>query len=153
MQTMIRRVKGNLLDAKVEALVNAVNCVGVMGKGLALEFKKAFPANYSAYREACKRGKVQPGMMFVFQIGNSGQPRFIINFPTKRHWRSKSQMEDIESGLTALVEAVKNNKVRSLAVPALGCGHGGLDWSDVRERMQIAFQNLPDGTDVHLYEP
>jgi len=149
---MIRRVKGNLLHAKVEALVNAVNCVGVMGRGIALGFKKAFPANYSAYRDACKRGEVIPGKMFVFQTDASGQPKFIINFPTKRHWRSKSQMKDIESGLKALIEVVKKNNLRSVAVPPLGCGHGGLDWSEVNARMESTFRELPDHVEILLFE-
>ena len=150
---MIRHIKGNLLQAEVEALVNAVNCIGVMGKGIALEFKKRFPANYAAYREACKRGEITLGKMFVFQTGASDRPKFIINFPTKGHWRSKSQMKDIESGLKALVEVVKNNSLRSVAMPALGCGHGGLDWTDVSERIEKAFRELPSDLEVQLFEP
>ena len=148
----MRRVKGNLLHAKVEALVNAVNCVGVMGKGIALEFKKTFPENFSAYREACKRHEVTPGKMFVFRT-SSDQPRFIINFPTKTHWRSKSQMDDIELGLKALVEVIKHNKLRSVAVPPLGCGHGGLDWNDVRVRIELALRQLSDEVEIQIFEP
>lgn len=124
-----------------------------MGKGIALEFKKAFPANYSAYREMCKRGEMAPGKMFVFPTGAFGLPRFIINFPTKRHWRSKSRMEDIESGLRALIEVVKKNNLLSLAVPPLGCGHGGLDWNDVSERMEEAFRQLPEDVEIRLFGP
>ena len=101
---MIRFVQGDILQASAEALVNTVNCVGVMGRGIALQFKNVFPANFRAYEAACQRKEVQPGHMFVFDTGELTLPRYIINFPTKRHWRGKSRIEDIQAGLAALVD-------------------------------------------------
>src|ERR1041385_482495 len=115
-----------------------------MGKGIALQLKKAFPENYEAYKAACKVGQVQPGRMFIFQTGSLSGPRFIINFPTKRHWRGSSRIEDIEAGLSALVSEVTRLGIRSIAVPPLGCGNGGLDWREVRARIHRAFEALPE---------
>lgn len=114
---MIRYTRGDILKAEAEALVNTVNCVGVMGRGIALQFKKAFPYNFKAYAEACQRGEVQPGRMFVVDTGGLTWPRYIINFPTKRHWRGKSRIEDIEAGLTALVKEIRSRNIRSVAIP------------------------------------
>src|SRR3954469_10819064 len=136
---MIEEGSGNLLTADVEALVNTVNSVGVMGKGIALQFKQAFPDNYAAYEAACKREQVQPGRMFVFHTNTFHNPRFIINFPTKRHWKGKSKIEDIESGLKDLIAVIKTEKIKSIAVPPLGCGNGGLDWANVRSLIENAF--------------
>jgi O-acetyl-ADP-ribose deacetylase (regulator of RNase III) len=136
----------------VGALVNPVNCVGHMGKGLALQFKKAFPANFKAYEAACRHGQVTPGRMLVHDSGMLTQPRYIINFPTKRHWRDKSRIEDIGTGLIALIDAVNELGIRSIAVPPLGCGLGGLDWNDVQPRIEAAFSTLSD-VEVHLYVP
>jgi O-acetyl-ADP-ribose deacetylase (regulator of RNase III) len=149
---MIKITKGNLLEADAEALVNTVNCVGHMGKGIALQFKKAFPENYDHYKKACDNEQVQPGRMHVFETGSMYNPKFIINFPTKRHWRGKSRIEDIESGLKALVREVKSRKIQSIAVPPLGCGLGGLDWRIVRQMIENAFQGLSK-VDVLLYAP
>jgi O-acetyl-ADP-ribose deacetylase (regulator of RNase III) len=134
---------GNLLAAEVEALVNTVNTVGVMGKGIALQFKRAYPANFSAYKAACDRGEVRPGHMFVFDAGTPGPRRYIVNFPTKRHWRDPSRVEDIESGLDALVAAVAEHRIGSIAIPALGCGNGGLDWREVRPLIERACARMP----------
>jgi O-acetyl-ADP-ribose deacetylase (regulator of RNase III) len=123
---------GNLLEAEVEALVNTVNCVGVMGKGVALQFKKAFPENFAFYRMACERGDVVPGRMFLFPTAQLTGPEFIINFPTKRHWRDKSRIEDVETGLNDLRAVIEKNDIKSVALPALGCGNGGLNWDDVQ---------------------
>ena len=147
---MIYRAEGDLLGTDAEALVNTVNSVGVMGKGIALQFKQAFPENYSAYEAACKRGEVEPGKMFVFRRSNN--PRLIINFPTKKHWRGKSKIKDIESGLRALVNVVKAEKINSIAVPPLGCGNGGLEWNDVRPLIERAFSEVPDVI-VQLFYP
>lgn len=136
--------EGNLLDADVEALVNPVNCVGVMGRGLALEFKRAFPAAFREYKRACAAGEVRPGHMHTVATGQHVGPRFVINFPTKRHWKNASQMEDIEAGLVALVAEVRRHGLQSIAVPPLGCGLGGLDWNDVRPRIERAFADVPD---------
>ena len=149
---MIEYRTGDILAEDVEALVNTVNCVGVMGRGIALQFKNAFPANFVAYEAACRRGAVQPGRMFVFETGQLTNPRYIVNFPTKRHWRGKSRIEDIDTGLVALVEDVRRLGIRSIAVPPLGSGLGGLDWRDVRPRIERALAGI-DGLRVVVYEP
>ena len=149
---MIEHVTGNLLEADAEALVNTVNTVGVMGKGIALQFRQAFPANYDAYRKACDQGELEPGRMFVFETGQLTNPRYIINFPTKRHWKGKSRMKDIDSGLKALIDVVKIHGIQSIAVPPLGSGNGGLDWNEVKPRIEAAFSVLTD-VRVLLYEP
>lgn len=149
---MIEFRTGDLLTADVEALVNTVNCVGIMGRGVALQFKEAFPANFKAYAAACKREEVQPGRMFVFETGTMTNPKFIINFPTKRHWRGKSRMEDIESGLVALVQEIRNRNIRSIAIPPLGAGLGGLHWPDVRKRIENALAEITD-LQVIVFEP
>lgn len=144
---MVEYKTGDIFNEDVQALVNSVNCVGVMGRGIALQFKNVFPENFKAYAEACKRKEVQPGKMFVFQTGQLTGPDFIINFPTKRHWRSKSRIEDIESGLHSLVLEIKERNIRSIAIPALGSDLGGLQWRDVRNRIDRA---LSDVTDVKI---
>lgn len=149
---MIRYTQGDILKAEVEALVNTVNCVGVMGRGIALQFKQAFPANFKAYAAACQRGEVQPGRMFVFDTGQLTVPRYIINFPTKRHWRGKSRIEDIETGLAALVEEIRSHHIRSIAIPPLGSGLGGLDWAEVRPRIERALATLPE-VEAIIFEP
>ena len=135
-----------------EALVNTVNCVGVMGRGIALRFKRAFPENFKAYAARCKRNEIQPGKVFIFETGEMISPRFIVNFPTKRHWRGKSRIEDIESGLGSLAEEIRSRGIRSIAIPALGSGLGGLNWSEVRSRMQEALSELDD-VRVVIFEP
>ena len=127
-----------------------MNTVGIMGKGIALQFKLAYPDNYAAYEAACKREEVQIGKMFVFHRENN--PRFIINFPTKKHWKGKSKIEDIKSGLKALIEVVKRECIHSIAVPPLGCGNGGLDWDEVRPLIVQAFLELRD-VEVQLFYP
>jgi O-acetyl-ADP-ribose deacetylase (regulator of RNase III) len=149
---MIRFERGDVLAAPAEALVNTVNCVGVMGRGVALQFKNTFPANFKAYAAACKRGEVEPGRMLVFDTGQLTLPRYIINFPTKRHWRGKSRIEDIRAGLDALVEEVRSRDIRSIALPPLGAGLGGLDWSQVRPLIQKAMARIPD-VEVQVFEP
>ena len=149
---MVRLTQGDILQAEAEGLVNAVNCVGVMGRGLALQFKRAFPANFTAYAAACARGEVQPGRMFVVETGHLTGPRFIVNFPTKRHWKAASRIDDIDAGLDALIADVKRLRMKSIAVPPLGCGLGGLDWVDVRPRIERAFASLPE-VQVLVYQP
>jgi len=144
---MLELVTGNLLEADAEALVNAVNTVGVMGKGIALQFKKKYPDMFEAYQRDCKEGLVQPGRMHVFERREMINPRYIINFPTKRHWRSPSRIKDIETGLTALSEEIRKRHIKSIALPPLGCGNGGLDWSEVLPAIRGA---LADLTDVRL---
>lgn len=149
---MIQYKQGNLLTEDVEALVNSVNCVGVMGRGIALQFRNVFPANYQVYAEACKRHEVKPGHMFVYETGQLTNPRYIINFPTKRHWKGKSRMEDIEAGLVALVEEIRRREIQSIAIPPLGSGLGGLEWEEVRERIVAALKELTDRR-IIIYEP
>lgn len=149
---MIKYTTGDILQADTEALINTVNCVGVMGRGIALQFKNAYPANFKAYEAACRREEVQPGRMFVYSTGQLTNPRFIVNFPTKRHWRGKSRMEDIESGLVDLARVIRENNIRSIAVPPLGSGLGGLNWSDVRSRIEDALSELTN-VDILVYEP
>lgn len=145
---MIEYKRGDILQDGAEALVNTVNCVGVMGRGIALQFKNAFPENFEAYATACKNEEVQPGRMFVFETKKLTNPRYIINFPTKRHWRGKSRIEDIEAGLKALVETIRQYRIRSIAIPPLGSGLGGLDWSEVKPRIEASLRPL---TDVHIF--
>lgn len=149
---MIEYTSGNILHADVEAIVNTVNCVGVMGRGIALQFKEAYPENFSAYEAACKQHEVQPGRMFVYSTGGLANPKYIINFPTKRHWRGKSRMEDIEAGLVDLQEVIRQHDIRSIAIPPLGSGLGGLDWSEVRPKIATALEGFPQ-TRVLVYEP
>lgn len=150
--TTIKLMSGNLLETNVEALVNTVNTVGVMGKGVALQFKQAFPDNYRAYRRAFERGELSIGNMFVFHTGRLENPRFIINFPTKRNWRQKSRLEDIHLGLVNLVEVIRDLGIHSIAVPPLGCGNGGLDWGQVRPLIENSLRKLVD-VEVQLYAP
>ncbi|HKI02752.1 MAG TPA: macro domain-containing protein [Thermoanaerobaculia bacterium] len=149
---MIRFLQGDILKAEAEALVNTVNCVGVMGRGIALQFKNVFPANFRAYEAACKRREVQPGRMFVFDTGELTWPRYIINFPTKRHWRGKSRIEDIQVGLAALVTEIRARNIRSIAIPPLGSGLGGLDWAEVRPLIELALTALPE-VEAVVFEP
>jgi O-acetyl-ADP-ribose deacetylase (regulator of RNase III) len=148
---MIQYTQGDILQADTEALVNTVNCVGVMGRGIALHFKHAYPANFKAYAAACKREEVQPGRMFVHDTGRPG-PRWIVNFPTKRHWRGKSRIEDIEAGMHALVDEIRTREISSIAIPPLGSGLGGLAWNDVRPIVEAALAELPDVRAI-VYEP
>ena len=149
---MIESTTGDILKADTECLVNTVNCVGIMGRGIALQFKKTYPDNFKSYAGACKRQEVLPGQMFVYDTGQPTYPRYIINFPTKRHWRGKTRMEDIESGLVSLVEVIKTKNIHSIAIPPLGCGLGGLDWKKVKPRITSALGAL-ENVQVIVYEP
>lgn len=149
---MISTATGNLLTANVDALVNTVNTVGVMGKGLALQVRRAYPAMYEEYSSATKRGEVQLGKMHVWATDAISHPRYVINFPTKGHWRSRSRLADIRTGLNDLVRVVEEYEIRSLAVPPLGCGNGGLAWPDVEPLIREAFIRLPE-VQVELYLP
>jgi O-acetyl-ADP-ribose deacetylase (regulator of RNase III) len=152
MPSNITITSGDLLESDADALVNAVNTVGVMSRGIALQFRHSFPENYKAYRVACKRGEVRTGEMFVTSIWSAQGQRFIINFPTKRDWRQPSELAYIDAGLIDLVDQVRTRNIRSIAVPPLGCGLGGLDWKDVRPRIEEAFAGLPE-VQVLLYGP
>jgi len=144
--------KGDLLEQRVDAIVNTVNTVGVMGKGIALQFRRKWPANYKAYEEACKRNEVVPCKMFVFDNGGLVEPKYIINFPTKRHWRQPSRLSDIKCGLEDLITQIKTLKIKSIAIPPLGCGNGGLDWAEVKPLIEASFKDLPD-VNVRLFAP
>jgi O-acetyl-ADP-ribose deacetylase (regulator of RNase III) len=149
---MITFTTGDILKSNAEALVNTVNCVGIMGRGIALQFKNAFADNFEAYARGCEGDEVQPGRMFVFERHRLDNPRFIINFPTKRHWRGKSRIQDIDAGLIDLVRVIKARNIRSIAIPPLGSGLGGLNWKDVRPRIEAAMAARPD-VDVIIFEP
>lgn len=143
---------GNLLEAETDALVNTVNTVGVMGKGIALQFKKKFPENFKAYRRAYEKDELETGRMFTFETGKLS-PRYIINFPTKRHWRGDSRLEYIREGMEDLIRIVDELGIESIALPPLGCGNGGLDWeTEVRPLVEEAFSRRPE---VHViaFEP
>ncbi len=150
---MIEERVGNIIEADAEALVNTVNIVGVMGKGVALQFKLAFPEMFKAYQKACKSHDVQLGKMFVYvQSSISGPDRYIINFPTKDHWREKSNLNYIEDGLKALIQEIKVRGIKSIAIPPLGCGMGGLNWADVYPLILDSFLEIPD-VRVIIYPP
>jgi O-acetyl-ADP-ribose deacetylase (regulator of RNase III) len=149
---MIKLTQGDILKARTDALVNTVNCVGVMGRGVALQFRKAFPDNFQAYKQVCDRKQLHPGQVFVYDLGRLEPPRYVINFPTKRHWKGKSKLADIQAGLEALVREIQDRGIRSVAVPPLGCGLGGLDWRVVRPMIEKAFASLPE-VHVEVYEP
>jgi O-acetyl-ADP-ribose deacetylase (regulator of RNase III) len=149
---MVSEEQGNLLDATADALVNTVNTVGVMGKGIALQFKQAYPANFHAYEAACRRGEVRLGSMFTYETGLLDSPRYIINFPTKGHWRARSKLSDIKTGLADLRRVIRDRDIRSIAIPPLGCGNGGLDWQDVRPLISEALDDL-EGVHVVVFPP
>jgi O-acetyl-ADP-ribose deacetylase (regulator of RNase III) len=149
---VITRVKGDLLAAEVHALVNTVNCVGVMGKGIALQVKRRYPGVFAAYERACKRGEVKIGQMFVVPTGQLDGPQLVINFPTKQHWRYPSRLEYIERGLLSLREVIRDHEISSVAIPPLGAGSGGLEWATVEPIIVRALEDLDD-VDVKLYVP
>lgn len=149
---MVRYTTGNLLAAEAEALVNTVNTVGVMGKGIALMFKDAFPENYKAYEAACKAGEVEVGHMFVTERRELMGPKWIINFPTKKHWRHPSKLSWIDEGLDDLKAIIRRLEIKSIALPPLGSGNGGLDWSVVRTRIDAKLREMSD-VDIVVYEP
>ncbi|WP_431634933.1 type II toxin-antitoxin system antitoxin DNA ADP-ribosyl glycohydrolase DarG [Dyella sp. KULCS107] len=148
---MIKFTQGNLLEARVEALVNTVNTVGVMGKGIALMFKERFADNFRSYVAACKAKEVRTGKMFVTEVRELDGPRWIVNFPTKQHWRGDSKIEWITEGLRDLRSFLIENKVKSIALPPLGSGNGGLDWTSVRPTIEEALAGLD--TEILVYEP
>lgn len=141
---MLELVSGDMFAASVDALVNPVNTAGVMGKGLALQFKRSYPENYRRYRQACRAGELTVGKVLTFDIGADLRPRYVINVPTKEHWQSPSTLAIVEAGLTGLVAEVRRLGLGSLAVPPLGCGLGGLAWTDVLPRISAAFAALAD---------
>lgn len=150
---MIKITHGDLLKEQVDAIVNTVNCVGVMGKGIALQFKKKWPENFNAYRKACRTGEIKLGKIFVYKLNEfSGKPKYIVNFPTKNHWREKSKFAYIEEGLKDLKIFIQENNIRSIAIPPLGCGNGGLEWNIVKQMIENSFTSLSN-IDICLFEP
>lgn len=149
---MLHEASGNLLECDVEALVNTVNTVGVMGKGIALQFKRAYPENFTAYSQACEAGNFDVGQILVFETGWMANPKYILNFPTRRHWRAKSKIDDIRIGLERLRSIIGELQLRSIAVPPLGCGNGGLEWSLVEPLINEYLGDLPH-TDVYVFPP
>lgn len=143
---------GDLLQADTEALVNTVNCVGVMGKGIALQFKRHYPETFDAYEKACRRGEVAIGTMFVTETGHLDGPRYVINFPTKKHWRAPSKLAYIDAGLTDLIRVLRDLNIKSVAVPPLGVGNGGLEWADVEPRLVESLQQVPEVRAI-IYPP
>ncbi len=152
---MIEFKRGNLFEAEVEALVNTVNTVGVMGKGIALQFCKSFPEIMQPYKDACEKKTLSVGTVQTIQLpfleGMAG-PKYVINFPTKKHWKSDSKIEFVQSGLKALREEIERLQIKSIAVPPLGCGLGGLNWGDVRHEIETSLGDLSE-VDVFVYEP
>lgn len=149
---MINYKTGDLFNDHAEAIVNTVNCVGVMGRGIALQFKKRYPENFKAYEAKCKLGEMVPGRVFVFEVNSITNPKYIINFPTKRHWRGASRIEDIESGVIDLVKAIKAYDIKSIAIPPLGSGLGGLEWSLVKSKIEAVLVGI-EGVEINVYEP
>lgn len=145
---ILKYVHGDLLLSEAQVLVNTVNCVGVMGKGIALQFKRAHPDMFRSYRKACLNGEVRPGKPHIYRAGH----KVIFNFPTKDHWRSPSEYEYIVLGLVALVSFLQNGNYTSIAVPPLGCGNGGLSWDVVKVLLATAMEHV-DGVTVYVYEP
>lgn len=149
---MITYTQGNLLEAEAEALVNTVNTFGVMGKGIALMFKERFHKNMKEYAKACKVKQVQTGKMFVTETDELTGPKWVVNFPTKQHWRNPSKLEWIIEGLEDLKRFIITNQVRSIAIPPLGVGNGGLDWPVVRKHIEKALADLEE-VNILIYEP
>lgn len=149
---MIEITEGNLLKEGAEALVNTVNCVGVMGKGIALQFKMAFPKNFNEYKKVCDSGELFPGRLHIYETGSLVNPKYIINFPTKRHWKGKSDIDIITLGLKTLKKEIKRLNIKSIAIPPLGCGSGGLKWDEIRTLIENLLCDLKD-VNIKLYAP
>src|SRR5260370_38616791 len=145
---MLTEEYGSLFDAHADGLVTAGNTAGVMGRGLALQFKQAFPGNLRAYQAVCRHGEVRLGRMFTWETGLPGQPKYVINFPTKGHWRSNSKLDDIKAGLASLRQVIGDYGIQSIAIPPLGCGNGGLYWRDVRQLIIQAHSYNADVQDI-----
>lgn len=148
---MIEYKNGDIFAEEAEAIINTVNCVGVMGRGLALQFKNKYAQNFKAYEIACKKEEVKPGQMFVHHTGQLTNPKYIINFPTKRHWKGKSRLEDIENGLDDLVKTIHKLDIKSISIPPLGSGLGGLDWQVVKKKIEAKITNID--CKIVIFEP
>lgn len=146
---------GDLFQERAEAIVNTVNCVGVMGKGVALEFKKRWPENFRAYKRLCDQGGLRPGKLFIFENADMFDPcgrRLLVNFPTKDHWREGSRLEFIEDGLDDLIEKIRRLRIRSVAMPPLGCGNGGLEWKTVKAILLRKLETIEDA-EIVVFQP
>ena len=146
---------GDMFSEQTDAIVNTVNCVGVMGKGVALEFKRRWPENFKEYKKQCERKELIPGKVSIFDTGDmfaTSNPRYLINFPTKQHWRSKSKISYIEDGLDSFVKQLRDYKIKSVTLPPLGCGNGGLAWEDVRALLVEKLSSIED-IDFVVYAP
>ncbi len=145
----------DILQSDADAIINTVNCVGIMGKGLALKFKEKFPENYKAYRKYCDDNKLKIGNVFITEFGGklSADHKYLINFPTKEHWRGKSKIEYIAKGLDDLLLQIENHHIASVAVPPLGCGNGGLDWDEVHDLLKEKLNPIADKIDIIIYAP
>ena len=148
---MIRFSIGNMFDVHVDAIVNTVNLVGVMGKGVALQFKDRFKNNYTLYKQACNNGTIGIGHSLVVREMWQGRSIWIINFPTKEHWRNPSEYHYIEQGLDNLIDIIHNYAIKSIAIPPLGAGNGGLDWSRVKDMIVSKLSSLD--CDIVVFEP
>jgi O-acetyl-ADP-ribose deacetylase (regulator of RNase III) len=148
----MKYIKGNILESNTEVIINPVNTVGIMGKGLALEFKQKFPYNYKLYKEACKNETIDIGKLLLVDESHLENKKFIINFPTKKHWRNPSKIEYIEEGLKDLIHIIEKNNFESIAIPALGCGLGGLKWEHVRLLLEKYLGNNQK-TEIIIFEP
>jgi O-acetyl-ADP-ribose deacetylase (regulator of RNase III) len=149
---MLKFTLGDILRCETEAIVNTVNTVGVMGKGIALAFKKAFPTNFKLYEKACKEGNVEVGKMFVTETEEL-YPKYIINFPTKKHWRNPSKYEYITAGLEDLIEVIKKYKIKSISIPPLGAGNGRLEWTKVKSIIEQYLSEISKEMDIVIFEP
>lgn len=149
---MMKYIHGNLFDSQAEVIVNAVNTVGVMGKGIALDFKEKYPSNMAAYKQACTDGVVQIGKVFPVSVTESNSVVWVVNFPTKMHWKGKSDIEWIKAGLVDLKRFIKSYNIKSIAIPPLGAGHGGLSWSEVKKCIENELSSLTDVV-IEIYEP
>lgn len=145
---MVTYVQGNLFESPAQVLTNTVNCVGVMGKGVALEFKNRYPALFQDYKIRCDRGEVKAGAPYLWEDDQIQ----VLNFPTKRHWRDNSLLQDIEDGLKYLAHNYDKFSIQSIAMPALGCGNGGLNWDDVKSLIDRYLGQIAD-LEVYVYEP
>ena len=145
---MIAFRNANIFETRCEALVNPVNCVGVSGAGLALAFKQRHPAHFASYRNACLSGRLRPGTVHIDDLGPDTLPRYLVAFPTKRHWRDRSRLDDIEHATHALARAIAERDIRSIAIPRLGAGLGGLPWDTVRRTIVNALE--PAASHCHI---
>ena len=149
---MIEYAQGNLLESEVEAQVNTVNTVGIMGAGIALQFKQKYPDCFYHYQIVCKQGHLNIGSMFVYPTPAGSIPKYIINFPTKKHWKNPSEIEWIEEGLDCLKYTIQLYNIKSIAIPALGCQNGGLSWTEIKPLIEKHMKELSD-VKVIIYEP